>query len=161
MNKKKASERMGFETNKRLVRDFKNQRVTATIGGKTCNFRSKLEYRWALYLQWQVEQGLIKDWWYEQTTFRFTDEKAGALKYLIDFDIRNLDNTFHYEECKGYLSTRDRSKFRKVAKYYPDTIIDLVVMQPNRISPNNRRIALKYIRRIVDASMIFRQLGIK
>ena len=161
MNKKKASERMGFEKNRRLVMDFKNQRVTATIGGKTCNFRSKLEYRWALYLQWQVEQGLIKDWWYEQTTFRFTDEIAGALKYLIDFDIRNNDDSFYYQECKGYLSARDRSKFRKVAKYYPETIIDLVVMQPKAIPANNRRIVLKYCRRIIDASVIFRQLGIK
>lgn len=149
--------KMGYEKT-RLIRDFNNKRMTATIGGKTYNFRSQLEYNWALYCQFRKEQGLIKDWFYEQTTFRFNDEKCGAVKYLVDFDIRNNDDTFHYEECKGYLSARDRSKFRKVQKYYPQTKIHLVLQSIPKKETNSIRIAKKYVERIIDSREIFKQI---
>lgn len=150
--------KMGFEENRVLHREFNNQRITATVGGKACNFRSKLEYNWALYCQFRKDQGLIKDWWFEQTTFRFTDVKAGAVKYLIDFDIRNNDDTFHYEECKGYMSGRDTDKFRKVQKYYPDTIIHLAMQNVPKKETDRIRIARKYVNRIISAREIFSQI---
>ena len=154
-------EQLGFEKNKVLRREFNNQRVQAVIGGKACNFRSKLEHKWAQYCQFRKEQGLIKDWWFEETTFRFENEKCGAVKYLVDFDIRNNDDTFHYEECKGYLSSKDTSKFRKVRKHYPDTKIILVMQSIGKKYNHSLRIAEKHVERIIDASKIFRQIGIK
>lgn len=152
------TERMGFEKNRRFIKEYNNQRVTAEVGGKEYHFRSKLEYKWAQYCQFRKEQGLIKNWAFEQTTFRFGDEKCGAVKYLVDFDILNLDDTFHYEELKGYLSGRDRSKFRKVQKYYPDAQIDLIMQRIPKKRPQGLLVAEKYVRRIIDAEKIFRQL---
>ena len=39
---RRQAERMGFETNKRIARDFNNRRETCEIGGKACNFRSQV-----------------------------------------------------------------------------------------------------------------------
>ena len=154
--------KLGFETNKRIHSEWNNQRKSAEIDGKVCHFRSKLEYNWALYCQFRKEQGLIKDWWYEQTTFRFEEEakkqRPGVIVYLVDFDIRNNDDTFHYEECKGRLTGKDREKFRKVAKYYPDTKIHLVMQNISKRDMNGIRIAEKYVARVVNAREVFRQV---
>ena len=103
--------KMGFESNKRLVRDFNNQPQNVTIDGKAYHFRSKLEYRWALWCQFRKEHDLIKDWWNEQTTFKFPDEFKGVKMFLIDFDIRTNDDEIEYEECKGWLQSSDFTKF--------------------------------------------------
>ncbi len=154
--------KMGYETNMRIVKVMGNKPVTATVGDKFCHFRSTFEYNWSLYCEFRKEQGLIKDWTFEQTTFKFAGETFGPVRYLIDFDILNNDGTFHYEECKGRLVGRDNTKFRRVAKYRPEIVIDLIMQRLPRKNKskgaNRRRIAEKYVRRIVDASVIFSQL---
>ena len=156
------SGKMGFELNRRPHREYNNQRVDATIGGKLCHFRSNFEHKWALYSQFRKEQGLIKDWAFEQTTFIFKDEIKGAKMYLIDFDILNNDGTFHYEECKGYLEPSTVTKLRRTKKYRPDVVIDLIMQGiPQKGNAGRRVERLQregYIRRVIDANKIFRQL---
>jgi len=155
-----STQMMGFESDKRIRQQWNNQPQNATIDGKHYHFRSKLEARWAKYCQFRKEQGLIKDWAYEQTRFLFPGETRGAVQYLIDFDILNNDGTFHYEECKGRLTGKDNTKFRRVRKYRPEVEIDLVMQRIPKKHSGTLRIAAKYTRRIIDASKIFRQLGL-
>jgi len=155
-------QKMGFEK-KRPAKEYNNERVTAEVGGKEFNFRSKLEYMWAQYCQFRKEQGLIKDWAYEQTTFIFKEEIKGAKMFLVDFDILNTDGTFHYEECKGHLEPRDYTKYERLKKYRPEVVLDLVMQRiPNPTTNAGRRLAridrLGLVRRVINANTIFRQI---
>lgn len=101
------------------------QRYTKEVGGKLCNFRSKLEWRWAVWLQLQKEQGLIKDWWYESPdtlltleTERFKNKKM----YLPDFVIETLDGEYEYHETKGYFTPKDYTKIKLAAQQYDNPI---------------------------------------
>lgn len=154
-------EKMGFEKNRRFDSEY-GKKITETIGGKTCHFRSTFERDWALYCEFRKRTGLIKDWAYEQTTFKFTgrDYDFGPMRYLVDFDILNNDGTFFYEECKGVLTGRDNTKFRRLAEIRPEVAIDLVMMRiPKKGKSVNRfRIAAKYVRRIINSKEIFKQI---
>jgi hypothetical protein len=112
---------MGFETDKRIARDFNSKRMTETVGGKTCNFRSKLEFRVAKYLQLLKDTGHIKDWAFEQTNFVFPDDE-----YLVDFDVLENDGSFYYIEAKGHPDERARRKLRLLNKYRPEVKIMMV-----------------------------------
>lgn len=152
-----VKEKMGFEKSKTLVRKFNNKRVTATIGGKTCNFRSELEYLWAQYCELRKQQGIIKDWAYEQTTFIFENVTYGSPRYKIDFDILYPDGHFEYEETKGYLQGSDNTKFMRVAKQKPEAKITLVMQRkPSKYNSRLNR-AKKYVHRIIYANEIFKQ----
>ena len=109
------AERLGFEKIKRIAKNYNNQRSTCEIGGKVCNFRSKIEKKVAEYLELLKQAGHIKNWWYEQTTFHFPDDN-----WLIDFDVRENDDTFWYIECKGQFEARDRKKLKLLDKYRPE-----------------------------------------
>jgi hypothetical protein len=99
------TEKMGFESDRRIRKVFRNQPITTTIGGKTYTYKSRtLEYPFAEYLQFMKEAGQIKDWWYEQTTFDFPQ---AYIKWVVDFDVRNNDDTFEYYECKGFMVKAD------------------------------------------------------
>ena len=52
----KAQEKMGFETNKKLVKDYNNQPERVRIGGKAVDSRSKMERTHARFLQILKEQ---------------------------------------------------------------------------------------------------------
>lgn len=154
-------EKMGFEKNKRIVKVMNNQRVTEFINDRLCRFRSKLEYNWALYLTLLMEQGEIFDWLYEPDKFYFREETQGPWQYIPDFKVFTSENEFYYQECKGYHDGQTNSKLRRFKKYNPDIEIELVLQNiPKRKKSkgaNRRRVALKYARRIINASDIFRQ----
>ncbi|MCK5609169.1 hypothetical protein KAR91_45260 [Candidatus Pacearchaeota archaeon] len=146
----------------KLIRNFNNQRVTATIGVKEYHFRSKLEYRWSLYLEFLKQGGEIQDWFYEKDLFVFPGETTAPVRYLMDFTIIDKDGSTYYNETKGYHDGSTNTKLRRTAKYYPDAIVELVLMsipKKNKAKgASRRRIAAKYTRRIIDASVIFKQL---
>lgn len=118
---KSKIEYMGFEEHKSLARDFNNKRTTAIIGGKQYFFRSILEFKVAKYLQLLKDTGHIKDWAFEQTTFKFPDDK-----YLVDFDVLENDGNFYYIEAKGHPDERARRKLRLLNKYKPEVKIMMV-----------------------------------
>ncbi len=161
------TEIMGFEANKRIVREYNNQWVTAEFNGRTYHFRSKFEYNWALYLEFLKETGEIKYWTYEPDIFYFPNEKTAPVQYTPDFKlwVHNPgmpdDGQFYYQECKGYHDGSTNKKFQRMYKHFPHIVIELVLMRiPKRSGKgaNRRRVAQKYCRRIIDASEIFKQI---
>jgi len=150
---------MGFEPI-RINRKMGNVPTKATIGGKFCCFRSKLEHNFALYLQFLKEQGEIKDWLFEKTMFVFKDEIKGAKQFLVDFDVLNNDGSFEYFETKGWLQGSDVTKFRRLQKYRPEVKITLVMLaKSNKQGIQNRlRQMDKYTERIMYWTDIAKQL---
>ncbi len=142
------TEKMGFETNRRIQREYRNIRVHAEIGDKEYHFRSKLEYRWAQHLELCKLGGLIKDWTYETHTFRF--EKAGVKEYTPDFVIRNNDDTFEYHETKGHVAKFDIDKLKAVWDEYPDSKITLIFWRkPSKLSTQKRTKLETYCHRVI------------
>lgn len=142
----------------KLIIDYHNQPQDAIIDGKPYKFRSKLEYNWAMYLQFLKESDVILDWRYEQTTFLFPDETIGAKKFLVDFDILNKDWTLEYHETKGWLQGKDVTKFKRVAKCRPEVKITLIMSGKAKKDANRLRQIDKYAHRIIYAPDIFRQV---
>ncbi len=154
-------EKLGFEKNKRIVKVYNNQRVSITIGGQHCHFRSKFEYNWALYLQFLKDRAKILYWEYEPKIFYFEGERRAPVQYTPDFAL--FDSLGHavWQECKGHHDGPTNTKLRLMAKHYPDEVMELVLMRipKNQVKgANRRRVAAKYTRRIIDASEIFRQV---
>ena len=54
------------------------------IDGRRIFFRSRWEYRYALYLQLLKSRGEIKDWQHEPKTFWFEGIKRGTNNYKPD-----------------------------------------------------------------------------
>ena len=146
----------------RIVKVMNNKAVTATVGGKKCYFRSVLEYRWALYLEFLKKGNEIQDWFYEDTLLNFQNRgyKCGPFMYKPDFRVVEKDGKWVFQECKGHHDGQTNSKLQRTAKCYPGTVMELVLQSiPKRsVKGANRRFnASRYVRRIIDASEIFRQ----
>jgi hypothetical protein len=156
--------RMGFDDRQKIVKVMNNQAVTAEFNGRTYYFRSKLEYRWAIYLQVLKKQGHIKSWDYETLLFDFQGYgyTTGPFMYRPDFIVAENDGTVVIQECKGYHDAQTNSKLRRAAQHYPQYEYELVLQRiPKRNKTKGagrRRIADKYCRRIIDASEIFKQI---
>ena len=155
-------EKLGFEMNKRIRREYRNEPTTATIGGQTHHFRSKFEYQWAKYLQFLKDTGDIAHWLYEPHTFYFHDVRTAPVQYTPDFVVKKPDGSAVWQECKGLLESHDATKFQRMAEQYPGEILELVMQRiPKRGNAANRldRIQRKqWVRRVIDASVIFRQV---
>src|SRR5690606_25989907 len=80
----------------------------------------------ALYLDFLVKQGEIKNWMYEEDTFMFERIKLGTRSYTPDFKIFNNDETVEYHEVKGYMDQRSKTKLKRMYIYYPEIVIILV-----------------------------------
>ncbi|MDD5381881.1 MAG: hypothetical protein PHG53_09645 [Phycisphaerae bacterium] len=124
-----------------LVKEYNNQRIHDTIGSKEYDFRSKLDWRIAKYLQFLKTAGEIKDWWYEQTTFKFPDDT-----WLVDFDIRNNNDTLEYWEGKGLFEADTRRKLKLLNKYQPEVKITMVFNSKN--NAKKVKLSKKYLNKI-------------
>ena len=102
------------------------KRITASVGNREFTFRSKLEYRWAVWCELRKEQGLIQDWFYEDPeTFLVLETKYGYCNkkgYLPDFCILYPNGHYEYEETKGYFPAKDCTKIRLAAEQYANPI---------------------------------------
>lgn len=156
--------KMGFERYRRIIKECHNVGVTDTIGGKQYYFRSKFEHRWAQYLELLKKNDEIIDWEYEPDKFYFREESRGPWVYIPDFKITDFDGSTYYQETKGYHDGTTNSKFQRMAKYYPDVVMELVLQRIPKKKPgkgiNRRKAAERYVRRIIDASEIFKQIGL-
>jgi len=129
------------------------------VGGKTYYFRSGLELRWAKYLQILKELGEIEDWEYEQKLFWFEKIKRGTNSYKPDFKYIVSKDDYIWQEVKGYIMQRDCTKFRRMAKYYPDEQIVLVIQ---RITKKNKLLVdrcRKYVVGVIEAEKLLKQIG--
>lgn len=140
------TEMMGFEKNKGFRKVFRNQPITAEVGGKIYTYKSRtLEYPFARYLQFMKEAGQIKDWWYEQTTFEI---KPARMKWVMDFDVRNNDDTFEYYECKGYaVLTNVRWKLAIMHENKPEVQITMVFQDKKQMGRLGKK-ASSYCKRV-------------
>ncbi len=110
------------------------QPVDTVIGGKACYFRSKLEYRYAVYLQLLKEQGHIEEWEYEprHMSIEFEHGRQGNKRtYLPDFAVLYPDAQIDVEgdciweihETKGRFMPLDYKKLKKYSEMHGNPIV--------------------------------------
>lgn len=110
---------------------LKNGRATwkqdwAEIGGKRNFYRSKWEYRYALYLEFMKKHKHIVDWEHEPKTFWFEGIKRGTNNYKPDFFVTFPSGNSEWIEVKGYMDSKSATKLKRMAKYFPDEKIRVV-----------------------------------
>ncbi len=131
------------------------ERMTKEVGGKLCTFRSKLEYRWAVWCQLRKEQGIIIEWWFEDEetlleleTKYFKNRKL----YLPDFTIQTPDG-YEFEETKGWFPPKDATKIKLAAQQYenPITLIfaNLTNCKSHRAQYNRAKKLEPYLKRVI------------
>jgi len=140
------------------------------VGNQHCYFRSGLEYRWAKYLEWLKGLGEIVSWLYEPRKFEFKKIRSGTVFYTPDFLVlygAPYEPNHCWHELKGHLKQKDVTKLRRMAKYYPDEKIILIMQNiPKTRTKRNvelfRRLenAEKYIERVMEAEKILKEVGI-
>jgi hypothetical protein len=82
-------------------------------------FRSRMEANVARWLEWMRNGGQIANWEYEPRRFEFPGEVRGAVCYIPDFRVTELDGTHYWIEVKGREFSRDRTKWKRMAKHHP------------------------------------------
>lgn len=117
------TEKMGYETNRRINKKYGNIPTTAIVGGKEYYFRSKAEIKLAQYLELLKVSKQIKDWEYESHSFIF---EAAESHWLVDFTVRNNDDTFEYYEYKGRVEQNTKWKLYMLNKYQPQASVTMV-----------------------------------
>jgi len=98
----------------------------AEIGGKRNFYRSRWEYRYALYLEFMKKHGHVSEWEHEPTVFWFEGIKRGTNNYKPDFRVTFPSGKVEYFEVKGYMDQKSRTKIKRMAKYHPDVILRVV-----------------------------------
>jgi len=152
---------MRVKRHQKVRQKWGNCLVREVINGQDCRFRSKLECRWGRYLQFLKEQGEILDWWYEKPASKIElktgNKKRPILEYLPDFLVRGVDDMYEYHETKGYLSAKDVRKFKLMAEQCAWPVI-LVMTRRDKRNAKREGFARKYVKRIIYASDIFKQI---
>lgn len=129
------SNRFSENMNKRLNNSSGNlySRVkhgTIEIGGKKIFVRSSWEANICAYFEFLKNNGEIKEWNYEPKTFWFLKIMRGVRSYKPDFLITDKNDALYYEEVKGWMDAKSKTKITRMAKYYPE--IDLRILDKKR-----------------------------
>lgn len=98
----------------------------AEIGGKRNFYRSRWEYRYALYLEFMKKYKHIIDWEHEPKTFWFEGIKRGTNNYKPDFKIIFPSGNEEWHEVKGYMDSKSATKIKRMKKYYPEIILRVI-----------------------------------
>jgi hypothetical protein len=98
----------------------------AEIGGKRNFYRSRWEYRYALYLQLMKENKYIVDWEHEPKTFWFDGIKRGTNNYKPDFVVIFPSGKEEWYEVKGYMDSKSATKIKRMAKYHPNIVLNVI-----------------------------------
>lgn len=126
-------------------------------------FKSKVEYRWACYLESLLKLGAIQSWKYEPKTFEFGERWRVRKQYTPDFLVEK-DGIEVYHEVKTSMRQTDVTRFRCLHIDYPEVKIVLVVFGPEhtrKVNQNRLRSnARKYVHRIIFANPLLKQFGI-
>ena len=139
--------KMGFDE-KPFQAKYGNQPVDANIDGRVVHFKSRLEYRYAQYLDFLKTIGEIQDFFYEFHTFKF-DGGGNPKEYTPDFLVRLNDNTFEYHETKGMLQKYDLDKFKRMFEEREKVKIVLVFWTKPKLSTQKRNKLERYIYRVI------------
>ena len=108
--------------------------LTIDVGGKVYTFRSKLEYRWAVWCQLRKEQGIITDWLYESEEVPLKYKTGRVDFYRPDFTIeygriKGRKPEYEFEETKGWFQAKDKTKMKLFAEQY-DNPLTLIFAKP-------------------------------
>lgn len=91
------------------------------------HFRSSWEANYARYLNLLVKMKVVEWWDFEKETFWFENIKRGVRSYKPDFRVKyKHDPVLEYVEIKGWVTSKDRTKWKRMKKYHPN--IKLVVV---------------------------------
>ena len=126
--------------------NWNNEPNRTAIDGKVYAFRSKLEMRWACHLELMKTCGEIQAWYYEKIIFYFKGETTAPVRYRPDFLVVEKDNAVKYHECKGWLVSKDITKFKRAVKHY-DAKMTLVMAANDKRAITRR--AEKYCERVI------------
>jgi hypothetical protein len=96
------------------------------IDGKKMYLKSNWERRYCLYLSLMKQHKYIVDYWYEPDTFWFDAIKRGTNNYKPDWKVEFPSGKIEYFEVKGYETSKDRTKYKRMAKYHPSIILNVV-----------------------------------
>lgn len=110
------------------------------IDGRRIFFRSRWEFRYALYLQLLKERGEIKDWQHEPKTFWFEGIKRGTNNYKPGFLVTHKNDSEEWIEVKGYMDSKSATKIKRMAKYFPT--IKLRVVDKSFFSKNAKNLKI-------------------
>lgn len=90
-------------------------------------FRSAWEANYARYLNLLKTKGVVLEWEYEPETFWFEKIKRGVRSYKPDFRVRYAGGDGPvYEELKGYLDARSKTKLARMGRYHPNVKLRLI-----------------------------------
>lgn len=90
-------------------------------------FRSRWEANYARYLNLLMKMGAVTEWAYEPETFWFDGVKRGTVSYKPDFRVLYRgDETPVYVELKGWVQDKDRTKWKRMAKYHPHIKLEII-----------------------------------
>lgn len=130
-SRQQKSDRMTFNRNFDVTKQYsRGKKGWSEIGGKRYFYRSSWEPNMACYFQYLKVSGEIKDWSYEEDTFWFDKIKRGVRSYKPDFKIIKNDDSFYYEEVKGYMDSKSKTKLNRMRIYHPN--IDIRVLDQKR-----------------------------
>jgi len=118
------TERMKHQHHKKTVAN--SWQGWAEIGGKRHYFKSLWEYNYACYLQWLKSLDQIKEWEYEPKTFWFEGIRRGVTNYKPDFRVTENNDSTHWDEVKGYMDQKSKTKIKRFKKYFPEETIRVV-----------------------------------
>ena len=124
------------------------EKVTREVGGKTCTFRSKFEYRWAVWCHLRKEQGIILEWWYEDEKLELITKCGDRKYYRPDFTIQTEDG-FEFHETKGWFTSKSAAKIKLAAQQYENPITLIFAAKPNRVQYNRAERLSKHIKRVI------------
>jgi len=96
------------------------------IDNKRMYVKSNWERRYCLYLSFMKKHGHILDYEYEPKTFWFDGIRRGTTNYKPDFAVKFPSGNTEYFEVKGYETNKDRTKYKRMAKYYPDVVLRII-----------------------------------
>lgn len=88
--------------------------------------RSRWEANYCRILNWRVAQGELRKWEYESKTFVFSGVTRGCVCYTPDFCLTYADGRTEYVEVKGRELSRDRTKWKRMAKFYPNVKLTVI-----------------------------------
>lgn len=96
------------------------------IDGKRMYLKSNWERKFCLYLDLMKRHNYIVDYVYEPETFWFEGIKRGAVSYKPDFKVEFPSGKIEYYEVKGYMSSRDATKMKRMKKYHPNVVMTII-----------------------------------
>jgi hypothetical protein len=85
-----------------------------------------MEANYARVLELQRKSGLIVYWKHECRTFWFEGIKRGCVSYLPDFEVVTKDGELRYDEVKGFMCPKSKTKLKRMEKYFPKVKVVLI-----------------------------------